>query len=285
MTSLPLSEIIGMLPSLRLTVETHGLMAKKALGQNFLLDANITDKIINLSLSAQKKASYADDYVYEIGPGPGGLTRAVLKHDPKKLTVIEMDERCIAIMEEIQNKIGSRLEIINRDALTIDIAALDSAPRHIVSNLPYNISVPLLTGWLKNINAYQSLTLMFQKEVAERIMAPINTKDYGRISVLAQLTCKIEKLFDLNPNCFTPAPKVWSTVLLFRPLTCTPSPQQLKKIEHLTSLAFGQRRKMIRQSLKQIPALAEKLKTLNIPDTLRAEQLTPQQYLQLADLI
>ena len=173
------------------------------------------------------------------------------------------------------------------DTVTTETPDTKEARRQRVAqrNLHYNISVPLLTGCLKNINAYQSLTLMFQKEVAERIMAPINTKDYGRISVLAQLTCKIEKLFDLNPNCFTPAPKVWSTVLLFRPLTCTPSPQQLKKIEHLTSLAFGQRRKMIRQSLKQIPALAEKLKTLNIPDTFRDEQLTPQQYLQLADLI
>ena len=279
------AEKISTLPSLSLTVEAHGLLANKALGQNFLLDSNITNKIINLSLERQKKPSYEDDFVYEIGPGPGGLTRAVLSHNPKKLTVVEMDERCISIMEDLQAKFPKQLEIIQGDALKEDVSSKDSKPRHIVSNLPYNISVPLLMGWLEQMEAYESLTLMFQKEVAERIIAPINTKDYGRLSILAQLQCKIEKLLDLNPNCFTPAPKIWSSVLLFRPKEKLLTKEQIKKISHISTLAFGQRRKMVRQSLKQIPQITEKLATLNIPETYRAEQITPEQYLQLADMI
>ncbi len=279
------AEIISTFPSLRTIVDAYGLMAKKSLGQNFLLDANIPDKIIRLSLQKQNKTDYAEDFVYEVGPGPGGLTRAVLAHNPKKLTVVEMDSRCISIMEDIKEKIGSRLEIISGDALQQNFAEKDSSPRHIVSNLPYNISVPLLLNWLKQIKAYQSLTLMFQKEVAERITAPTGSKNYGRISVLAQLCCKIDWLMDLNPECFTPPPKIWSAVLLFRTLAERPSPKQIKNIEFLTNLAFSQRRKMIRQSLKQITNLSEKLQKANIDETFRAEQISPEQYLTLACLL
>lgn len=273
------------LPSLRETVETHGLMAKKALGQNFLLDRNITDKIIRLSLEKQNKKDFTGEYVFEVGPGPGGLTRAVLNANPQKLTVVEMDERCIEIMNELKSFAGEKLEIINGDALKINFAEQDIPPRNIVSNLPYNISVPLLTGWLKQIESFSSLTLMFQKEVADRICAPTNCKDYGRISVLAQLQCSIERLFDLNPNCFVPAPKIWSTVLLFKPLHAGIDNTELNKIEKITALAFGQRRKMIRQSLKSLPGIKEKLEQLQIPETYRAEQLTPKQYFELAKLL
>lgn len=273
------------LPSLRETVETHGLMAKKALGQNFLLDRNITDKIIRLSLEKQNKKDFTGEYVFEVGPGPGGLTRAVLNANPQKLTVVEMDERCIEIMNELKSFAGEKLEIINGDALKINFAEQDIPPRNIVSNLPYNISVPLLTGWLKQIESFSSLTLMFQKEVADRICAPTNCKDYGRISVLAQLQCSIERLFDLNPNCFVPAPKIWSTVLLFRPLHAGINNTELNKIKKITALAFGQRRKMIRQSLKSLPGIKEKLEQLQIPETYRAEQLTPKQYFELAKLL
>lgn len=272
------------LPSLRETVESHGLMAKKALGQNFLLDRNITDKIIRLSLEKQNKKDFSGEYVFEVGPGPGGLTRAVLEADPQKLTVVEMDERCIEIMNDLKKIVGERLEIINGDAMKINFAEKGSAPRNIVSNLPYNISVPLLTGWLKQIENFSSLTLMFQKEVADRICAPTNCKDYGRISVLSQLQCRIERLFELNPNCFVPAPKIWSTVLLFQPLHSNINQEEITKIEKITALAFGQRRKMIRQSLKSLPGIKEKLQQLQIPETFRAEQLTPAQYLQLAKL-
>lgn len=277
--------LIDSLPSLRETVETHGLMAKKSLGQNFLLDRNITDKIIRLSLDKQNLTDFQNSKVYEIGPGPGGLTRSVLRANPDSLTVIEMDERCIKIMQEIQSLVGNRLEIINNDAMKINFSQATNKPQHIVSNLPYNISVPLLTNWLWNIKNFASLTLMFQKEVADRICAPSGNKDYGRLSVLSQLLCKIEKLFDLNPNCFVPAPKIWSSVLLFTPLEPTVPENDLKKVEKITSLAFGQRRKMVRQSLKSIPEIEQKLENIGLNGTLRAEQITPKQYLQLAQSI
>ncbi|MBE6458630.1 MAG: 16S rRNA (adenine(1518)-N(6)/adenine(1519)-N(6))-dimethyltransferase RsmA [Alphaproteobacteria bacterium] len=277
-----LSQIISTLPSLRLTVDAHGLMAKKALGQNFLLDSNITDKIIRSSLDAQNKKSFSDDHVYEIGPGPGGLTRSILKANPQKLTVIEMDERCINIMEEIRDKTGNVLEIVNDDALRFDFTQQEKYPKQIVSNLPYNISVPLLTGWLKNIKEYSALTLMFQKEVADRITAQLRTKDYGRISILAQLQCKITRLFDLNPECFVPAPKIWSTVLLFEPQPNPLTLTQIKKLESLTTQAFAQRRKMIRQSLKSISDLEQKCATVGISLTSRPEEISPQQFLELS---
>lgn len=277
-----LSQIISTLPSLRLTVDAHGLMAKKALGQNFLLDSNITDKIIRSSLDAQNKKSFSYDHVYEIGPGPGGLTRSILKANPQKLTVIEMDERCINIMEEIRDKTGNVLEIVNDDALRFDFTQQEKYPKQIVSNLPYNISVPLLTGWLKNIKEYSALTLMFQKEVADRITAQLRTKDYGRISILAQLQCKITRLFDLNPECFVPAPKIWSTVLLFEPQPNPLTLTQIKKLESLTTQAFAQRRKMIRQSLKSISDLEQKCATVGISLTSRPEEISPQQFLELS---
>lgn len=281
-----LSQIIDNLPSLRETVEVHGLMAKKALGQNFLLDRNITDKIIRTSLERQNKNDFNGEFVFEVGPGPGGLTRSVLAQNPEKLTVIEMDDRCIAIMQEIKEKVGeNKLQIINGDAMKQDFAAMEGTPKNIVSNLPYNISVPLLVGWLKKISAFDSLTLMFQKEVADRICAPTRCKDYGRISILSQLLCKVERLFDINPNCFVPAPKIWSTVVLFRPSGLEIDEKTMINLEKLTTMAFSQRRKMIRQSLKSIPDLENKAAPLGINLTMRAEEITPQQYLQLAKLL
>ncbi len=264
--------------SLRQTVDRHNLMAKKALGQNFLLDSNVVEKIIKLSLETQKMQSFEGEDVFEIGPGPGGLTRAVLAENPEHLNVYEMDERCIKIMQELK-EFYPQLEINYQDALKVD---WQNKRGHIVSNLPYNISVPLLMGWLKNINNYKSLTLMFQKEVADRIMADINCKDYGRVSVISQLQCKIVRLMDLNPQCFTPAPKIWSSVLLFLPKETTLLENELCEIEKLTSMAFGQRRKMIRQSLKSYPDIEQKLQSLGIDNTLRAENLSPMQYLSLS---
>lgn len=281
---LSLSEIIDSLPSLKLTVEAHQLMAAKALGQNFLLNQNITDRIIRASLNAQKINDFSGAQVYEIGPGPGGLTRAILKAKPDKLTVIEMDSRCISIMEELQSKTGSILHIQNGDALKYDFAAY-GIPTHIISNLPYNISVPLLIKWLYQIKDFQSLTLMFQKEVADRITASTRCKDYGRISILAQLQCRITRLFDLNPECFVPAPKIWSSVLLFQPQEKTLSPQQIANIEKLTAMAFAQRRKMIRQSLKSIKNLENACAQAGVALTARPEEITPEQFLVLADNI
>lgn len=281
---LSLAQIIDTLPSLRTTVDAHQLMAAKALGQNFLLDQNITDKIIRNSLAAQSKSDFSDSFIYEIGPGPGGLTRASIKASPKAMTVIEMDSRCISIMEELQSKTGNLLQIINGDALKHNFSN-QGMPTHIISNLPYNISVPLLIKWLSQINDFSSLTLMFQKEVADRILAPTHCKDFGRISILAQLQCKITKLFDLNPECFSPAPKVWSTVLLFQPREITLSTEQISKLEKVTATAFSARRKMIRQSLKSYNNLEQACKAANIALTSRPEEITPQQFFTLSQTL
>ena len=270
------------LPSLREIVDNHGLMAKKALGQNFLLDQNITDKIIRSSLEARGLTNFSAEDVFEIGPGPGGLTRAVLKNNPHSLTVIEMDERCIEIMRELQEVYGDKLHIVNGDALKFDFTKPVGAAKSVVSNLPYHISVPLLLGFLQNMQQFNSLTLMFQKEVAERICAEPNNKNYGRLSVVAQLVCKVKLLFHLNPNCFVPAPKIWSSVLLFTPQENIPSTEELAKLEKITEAAFGQRRKMIRQSLKGFANLEKACEYAGVALTDRAENITPEQYLILA---
>ncbi len=265
-------------------VEKYGLLAKKSLGQNFLLDGNITDKIIRLSMQEQKLSSFAGEQMIEVGPGPGGLTQAVLRYSPDKLTVIEMDERCLEILAEIK-MFYPQLDIVNGDALKFDWIKKysDDGAYHVVSNLPYNISVVLLTNWLQQIRCIKSMTLMFQKEVADRIMAETGSKDYGRLSVISQLQCEIVRLFDLPPTCFVPAPKIWSSVLLFMPKKKPVEPEVLQKVEELTASAFGQRRKMIRQSLKSISGIFEHLETLHIAPTLRAENLSPQQYLDIAE--
>lgn len=273
------------LPSLRETVDSHGLMAKKALGQNFLLDQNVTDKIIRSSLAARGIPDFSGEDVFEIGPGPGGLTRAVLKTNPHSLTVIEMDERCIEIMQELQTVCGATLQIVNGDALEFDFGLKTERPKSIVSNLPYHISVLLLLGFLRQMRNFNSLTLMFQKEVAERISAEPNNKNYGRLSVISQLVCKVKPLFNLNPNCFVPAPKIWSSVLLFLPQENIPTAEEFKKLEKITEVAFGQRRKMIRQSLKILPNLEKACEIAGVSLTDRAENITPKQYLILAQNI
>ena len=188
-------------------------------------------------------------------------------------------------MKDIQRLAPDVMNIINGDALKVDFEDMGDTPRHVVSNLPYNISVPLLVKWLYKINNYQSLTLMFQKEVADRILAKIKTKDYGRISILSQLQCNIVRLMDLSPECFVPAPKIWSSVLLFRPNQQVLTQEQIEKVEKLTNIVFAQRRKMIRQSLKFVNGLEEKAKRVGIELTMRPEEITPQQFLQLAELV
>ena len=280
-----LKNAIDTLPSLKLTVEAHGLLAKKSLGQNFLLDRNITDKIISLSLKKQNLNDYTNCHIFEVGPGPGGLTRAVISNNPDKMTVIELDERCIQIMQDINSKTGNILEILNQDALKFNFSYPEDKEKHIVSNLPYNISVPLLTKWLSDISCYKSLTLMFQKEVADRIQAQTSTKEYGRLSVLSQLQCKITRLIDLNPECFTPAPKIWSSVLLFQPLEKPLTKDEINKLEKLTTQAFSMRRKMIRQSLKSIKNLDSICEEIDIKTTMRPEEITPEQFLALSKKI
>ena len=268
--------------TLKETVEQYGLMAKKSLGQNFLLDQNITDKIIRLSLEKQGLKDFSGVNVVEIGSGPGGLTRAILEKQPATLTVVEMDERAVKIMEDLRSYAPCPLNIINADALEINLEEQTASPRQIVSNLPYNVSVPLTVGWLKQMPAFAAMTLMFQKEVAERITAAIKTKDYGRVSVLAQLVCRVDKLFDLPPTCFVPAPKIWSSVLLFRPKEKIPPAALLDKVEKITAAAFGQRRKMIRQSLKSFAGIEQACAAADVDMTMRAEEITPEKYLLLA---
>ena len=268
--------------TLRQTVDEYCLMAKKALGQNFLLDQNITDKIIHLSLLGQSMADFKNADVFEIGPGPGGLTRAILKQYPKSLTVVEADERCCAIMQDLKTQTKCDMNIIQGDALKTNVSALGLKNLQIVSNLPYNISVPLLTGWMENLESIAAMTLMFQKEVADRILAPIKTKDYGRLSVMAQLNCKIEKLMTLKPECFVPAPKIYSSVLLFKPLSERPEKEVMQKVARLTTAAFAQRRKMIRQSLKSVPNIEKICLAAGVPMTARAEEISPEQYLLMA---
>jgi len=275
-------EAINSLPSLRTIVDAYGLLAKKSLGQNFLLDSNITDKIVRYTLQKQNLDSFYGAHLFEVGSGPMGLTRSCLKSDPNKMTIIELDERCIKIAQDIQSKIPNKLEIINQDALKYDFSFPENMPKHILSNLPYNISVPLFTKWLFEIKSYQSLTLMFQKEVADRIEASIRTKEYGRLSVLSQLQCNITRLFNLPPEAFTPAPKVWSSVLLFTPRNDALDIKNIKQLEKITAIAFAKRRKMLRQIFKSIPNFDKICEICEILPTMRPEELSPKQFLNLS---
>ena len=265
------------LPPLREVIARHGLSARRGLGQHFLLDLNLTRRI------ARAAGDLTHGTVIEIGPGPGGLTRALLETGARHVVAVERDERCRPALEEIAGAFPGRLTIAMGDALAIGIGALGPAPRRIVANLPYNISTALLLRWLAEISAIASLTLMFQKEVAERLLATPRNKDYGRLSVLVQWLCEPRRLFDIPPRAFTPPPKVTSTVLQL-----TPRPRPLHAasktaLERVTAAAFGQRRKMLRQSLRVLtPAAADLLAAAEIPETARAEELTVEQFCALA---
>lgn len=267
---------IDALPPLRDVIEAHGLRAKKSLGQNFLLDLNITDKIVRGAGDLRGLT------VFEIGPGPGGLTRSLLKSEAEKIIAVEFDERAVGALEDLKKVSGGRLEIVQGDALKIDLAGLAAKPRAIVANLPYNIATVLLMGWLKQIRedeAYQSMTLMFQKEVAQRLTAAPGSKAYGRLSVMAGWLCKVEKLFDLPPAAFTPPPKVSSSVVRFIPKQLPKDAPSFEAVEKITAAAFGQRRKMLRSSLKEY---RDALAVLGIDESLRAEDVPVADYIRLA---
>lgn len=270
-----------LLPPLRDVIARYDLRAEKKLGQNFLLDPNVTDKIARLAGDLTGKT------VFEIGPGPGGLTRSLLKAGAEKVVAVEFDARAVAALSGLTDMAGGRLEVIHGDALQTDLAAL--APEggaHIVANLPYNIATPLLVGWLRQIhddpNCFAGMTLMFQKEVAQRIVAGQGHKAYGRLSVLTQWLCMVRKVYDLPPSAFTPPPKVSSSIVHFAPRKMTHNEPAFATIEQLTADAFGQRRKMLRSSLKHHLALLEKI---GIDPSLRAENLTAKKYIELAKAI
>ena len=259
------------LPSLKATIDAYGLSTRKALGQHFLLDANIVRRI----------TSYAGDVkgctLIEIGPGPGGLTRALLESEAAHVVVIEKDERCIPIMRDLQEKVGDRLKVIVEDALKIDVTQFP-APRKIVANLPYNVGTELLLKWLADIandpTTYQSMTLMFQKEVAERITADHGSKTYGRLSVYAQWLCDVRYDMELPPGAFSPPPKVSSAVITLIPRTKPLFDVKKETLEKILAKAFGQRRKMLRGALKGLVEDVEGLlNEAGIDPTLRAEQV------------
>jgi len=265
------------LPPLREVIAKYDLAARRALGQNFLLDLNLTAKI------ARAAGDLTAGTTIEIGPGPGGLTRALLSHGARELIAIERDARCLGALAEIAAAYPGRLTIMEGDALAIDCAKLGTAPRRIVANLPYNIATPLIIKWMQQGAAFASLTVMVQKEVADRMIATPRSKDYGRLSVLAQFLSKPRRLFDLPPRAFVPAPKVTSTVIELLPLPEPAFPARLADLERVTQAAFGQRRKMLRQSLRSLGGDTEALMaTAEITPTARAEELTVAQFAALA---
>jgi 16S rRNA (adenine1518-N6/adenine1519-N6)-dimethyltransferase len=267
------------LPPLREVIRQHGLAAKKSLGQNFLLDLNLTGKI------ARSAGELSGSTVMEIGPGPGGLTRALLSSGAAKVVAVERDERCIAALDEIAAHYPGRLEIVAADALQADLAVLagDERPVRIVANLPYNIGTELLIRWLTAEwpPFYSSMTLMFQREVAERIVASPGDRAYGRLGVLAGWRTDAKILFDVPPQAFTPPPKVTSSVVQFVPRE-NPIEADLRTLENVTRAAFGQRRKMLRQSLKPLGGEAL-LATAGIDGARRAETLSIAEFVSLAN--
>lgn len=271
------------LPPLRDVIAAHELRAQKALGQNFLLDLNITEKIVRSALM-RDGGDWNGVHAIEVGPGPGGLTRALLTSPVTGVTAIEFDERAVRALRDLEDAAFGDFTLVQQNALKVDLTQLTEAPRVIVANLPYNVATPLLISWLKQIRSdrdvYQSMTLMFQKEVADRIVAAPNTKTYGRLSIMAQWLCNVSILYDLPPSAFTPPPKVNSAVVFFKPKALGKGNVSFESLERVTAAAFNQRRKMIRSSLKDYMGAIE---ALGIDSQKRAENLTVAEYLGIAD--
>lgn len=268
------------LPPLRDVIRRHDLVAKKSLGQNFLLDLNLTSRI------ARAAGPLEDVTVIEVGPGPGGLTRALLAAGAKRVIVIERDHRAIAALQEIAEHYPGRLQIFEADAMAFDPAPhLAGEPARIVANLPYNVGTMLLVGWLTAEPwppFYDRLVLMFQREVAERLVAAPGSKSYGRLSVLAQWRTQPKILFDIAPGAFVPPPKVTSSVVELIPRP-QPLPCDRRALERVTEAAFGQRRKMLRQSLKSLGTdPLTLLASAGIPETERAENVDIAGFVRLA---
>jgi 16S rRNA (adenine1518-N6/adenine1519-N6)-dimethyltransferase len=265
------------LPPLRDVIRAHDLRAEKSLGQNFLLDQNITDKIVRLS------GNFEGVTAIEVGPGPGGLTRSLLASPAKKIVAIEFDPRSVAAISELKNIYSNKLDIIHGDAMKVDITLIAESPRVIVANLPYNISVVLLIKWLELIRAdagvIHFMALMFQKEVADRILAKHGSKTYGRVSVMAQWLCTTKRLFDLPPSAFTPPPKVKSSVVQFIPRLLSDNEPSFDTMEKILAAGFNQRRKMVRSSLSDYTHAMEMAGT---DQTLRAEDLSVDDFVKIA---
>ncbi len=267
------------LPPLREVIKRHGLSAKKSLGQNFLLDLNLTARI------ARAAGPLDDVTVVEIGPGPGGLTRALLAQGAARVIAVERDTRAVAALQEIAARYPGRLQIVEGDALQFDARAHVDGRAIVVANLPYNIATALLVGWLTAEPWppwYASLTLMFQREVAERIVAAPGGKSYGRLAVLAGWRSQARILFDVAPTAFVPQPKVTSSVVQLKP-RATPLACDARALQRVTEAGFGQRRKMLRQSLKSLGGDAGALlAAADIAPTARAEEISVEGFVRLA---
>jgi len=272
------------LPPLREVIAAHGLLARKSLGQHFLLDINLTRRI------ARAAGDLAGATVIEIGPGPGGLTRALLLEGASRVIAIERDARCVRALAELAAAFPGRLEIMAGDALEINSCALAreaGPPVLVVANLPYNIATPLILSWLRDVRAFASLTLMLQKEVAERLAAPPRTKAYGRLSVMCQWRCEVKTLFDVPARAFTPPPKVTSTVVQLVPRPEPVAEADAGDLERVVAAAFGQRRKMLRAALKPLASQAgidpaALAAAAGVAPTARAEELDVAAFCALA---
>lgn len=268
---------IEALPPLRDEIAAAGLRAEKALGQNFLLDLNLLDRIV------RAVPLLPGETVYEVGPGPGGLTRSLLKAGAH-VVAVERDRRAIPILERLGEASGGRLSVVEGDALAVHAPSLAGEGAHIASNLPYHVATPLLIGWLSADpwpGWWKSATLMFQREVADRIVARPGTSAYGRLSVIAQFRCEARVVMNLPARAFTPAPKVESAVVQLLPKPAEID-APLADLERVTAAAFGQRRKMLRQSLKSLPGALDALADLGIDPTARAETLPVSAFASLA---
>lgn len=265
------------LPPLRDVINDYGLRAKKSLGQNFLLDLNLTSKI------ASSAGDLTNLNIIEIGPGPGGLSRAILLNSANRLYAVEKDSRCVKALADLVAVSNGKMEIIEADALEVDLSIIVPKPRAIIANLPYNIATVLLFKWLKEIDKFEHMTLMFQKEVALRICAKPNTKAYGRLSVMSQWLCDVRLVFDIPASSFTPPPKVTSSVVHLIPRKIPKDAPKFEDMEKFVATAFGQRRKMLRKSLKSL--LGDKtekiLEQAEIKPTSRAEDLSVDDYVRI----
>ena len=271
------------LPPLKDVISRHQLRAKKSLGQNFLLDLNLTSKIA-------RYAGNLDQFdILEIGPGPGGLTRSLLNEGARKVVAIEKDSRCIEALEEIQATFPGRLKLLQGDALSTNASEHLDDPVRIIANLPYNIGTELLVRWLTSKtwpSFWQSMTLMFQKEVANRIVASPGSKAYGRLSVMSQWRCDTKIAFNVPASAFTPPPKVESTLVHFESLKEPKFPAEVEVLEFVVSKAFNQRRKMLRGALKgYFQNVEEGLLSIGVLPTKRAEDITVQEYCAMSQIL
>lgn len=264
------------LPPLRDVIKRYGLSARKQLGQHFLLDRNLSDRI------ARTAGDLTSCDVIEIGPGPGGLTRSLLDAGSRRVIAVEKDQRCIEALNELAHAYPGRLEIIAADATKLVFSELSASPRKLVSNLPYNVSTVILIEALRQSASLESMTLMFQREVADRLTASPGTKAYGRLSVLTQWLCATEPAFNVDARAFTPAPRVTSTVVTLTPYAEPGFPARFEAIETVTAAAFGQRRKMLRASLKSLGLDPE---AHGIDPTRRGETLTVGEFCRLANAL